>query len=320
MKKTVVLLLAATILTALLLCAGCGADTAVPRVITLKGPTGMGMAYLMKEQAEDYTFALAAEPTEVQAALIAGQADIAALPLNLAAVLSNKGEDIRFAAINTLGVLHLLENGDSVTSLSDLRGKTIYATGKGSTPQYVLEYLLTKAGIDPAHDVTIEYLTEHAELATKLAANDAAIGMLPEPNVTVALTTAAKGGNAALRVALDLTEEWNRLGEGELAQGCIAVRGAFWDEHPEAVERFLRDYARSVERVNASPAEAAELIASFGIVPSAALAEKAIPNCHIVCITGDDGAALAEANLSVLFAANPKSIGGVMPKREFYGK
>ncbi len=295
------------------------------RVTTLKGPTGMGMAKLITDDKNgasknDYEFTIAASPEEARNALIAGTADIAALPVNLAAVLYNKGVDIRFVAVNTLGVLHILENGNTITSVEDLRGKTIYATGQGATPQYILEYLLKKNGIDPEKDITIEYIAEHAELATKMATGDVKIGILPEPNVTSALSAAKQNGNNDLRLALDVTKEWDKLGEGKLSQGCIVATNAFIEENPELFANFLEEYAASATFVNENVDEASQMIEAIGIIPKAALAKKAIPNANICFIDGEDGAAYMQSILTVLHSANASSVGGKLPDDGFYGK
>ena len=297
------------------------------RVMALKGPTGMGMVQLMENDkngtsANDYDFTLAAAPTEVVAAIVKGSVDIAAIPVNLAAVLFNKAdvEDISFAAVNTLGVLYLMENGNTITKLEDIKGKKIYSTGQGATPQYILEALLKANNIDPETDVEIEYLAEHSELATKLATNDAAIGLLPEPQVTSALTQAKKNGNNDLRIALDITEEWETLGKGQLVQGCIIVTDKFKNEHPEQFARFMEEYKASTVYVVENPAAASVLIAEHGIIPQAALAEKAIPNCNICCIDGETGISYMKNILEVLYAADPTSVGGKLPTDEFYGK
>jgi len=329
MKKLLALLLAAVMVLAFVSCNngnGGEDDDVTVRVLALKGPTGMGMVQLMENSVNgktenQYEINLAAAPEEVSAAVIAGNVDIAAVPVNLASVLFNKPDvDISFAAINTLGVLYILENGNTITGLDDIKGKKIYATGQGATPQYILEHLLKENGIDPAKDVEIEYIAEHAELATKLAANDAAIGLLPEPQVTSALMTAKKNGNNDLRIALNVTEEWQKLGDGELVQGCIIVSDKFRTEHPEAFAKFMEEYKASVAFVVGNPKDASALIEKHGIVPKAALAEKAIPNCNICCIDGETGIAYMKNILNVLYTANPKSVGGKLPTDEFYGK
>ncbi len=326
MKKILALFLALCMVFALVSCNDTPENPDVTiRATVMKGPTGMGMSKLMKDDANgtsknDYEFTVAASPDEARNALIAGTTDIAALPVNLAAVLYNKGVDISFVGINTLGVLYILENGNTITSVEDLRGKTIYATGQGSTPQYILEYLLTKNGIDLENDITIEYIAEHAELATKLATGDAAIGILPEPNVTSALSAAKQNGNTELRIALDVTEEWEKFGEGELCQGCIVVTNKFKNEHPEQYAKFLEEYAASAEYVVTEIDAASEIIAEFGIIPKAPLAKQAIPNANICFIDGEDGIAYMKSVLNVLYNANPASVGGKLPDDAFYGE
>ena len=331
MKKLLALLLAAVMVFSLVACNNNNNDgpeneDVTVRVMALKGPSGMGMVQLMENDKNgtsqnDYDFHLAAAPTEVTAAVIKGEVDIAAVPVNVAAVLFNKPDvDISFAAVNTLGVLYLMENGNAINSLDDIKGKKIYATGQGATPQYILEALLKRNNINPETDVEIEYIAEHAELATKLATNDAAIGLLPEPQVTVALTNAKKNGNNDLRIALNITEEWAKLGEGELVQGCIIVSNKFKEEHPEQLAKFMEEYKASTAYVVENPKEASALIAAHGIIPQAPLAEKAIPNCNICCIDGETGIAYMKSILEVLYAANPSSVGGKLPTDEFYGK
>ena len=289
------------------------------RVIALKGPTGMGMAKLIdddtnKKTKYDYEFNLLSAPTDVNAEVIKGEYDIAAVPINLASVLYNKTEgELKIAAINTLGVLYMLENGNAINSISDLKGKTIYATGQGSTPEYVLRYVLTKNNIDPAKDVTIEFLADHAELTEKLKNNNVAVGMLPEPNVTTVLTA-----NSSFRVALNMTEEWNKISANKLIQGCIIVNKKFAEDHPTALKDFLSEYKASVDYANNNVEEASKLIEKAGIVPKAAVAKKALPNCNICCITGDEMKNDVKAMLNVLFEANKQSVGGKLPDDEFY--
>jgi NitT/TauT family transport system substrate-binding protein len=326
MKKFLSLLLAVAMIFALVSCGNNQADDVTVRVAALKGPTGMGMVQLMENDslgttANDYEFTLAASPEEVSAAVIAGTVDIAAVPVNLASVLFNKPDvDISFAAVNTLGVLYILENGNEINSIEDLKGKKLYATGQGATPQYILEHLLKENGFDLENDIEIEYIAEHAELATKLATGDAGIGIIPEPQVTSALLNAKKEGNTNLRVAINVTEEWGKVSENDLVQGCIIVSDKFKEEHPEQLAAFIEEYKASATFVVENPKDASVLIEKHGIVPKAALAEKAIPNCNICCIDGEEGIAYMKGVLEVLFEANPKSVGGKLPTDEFYGK
>lgn len=250
----------------------------------------MGLVKLMKDSesgettGNEYTFTLAGSADEVTPALLKGELDMACVPANLAAVLYNKTEgEIEVLAVNTLGVLYIVENGESVHSMADLKGKTIVAAGKGSTPEYALRYLLTENGIDPDNDVTIDWKSEHSECVAALASGQASVALLPQPFVTV-----AQSKIEGLRMALDLNAEWDALDNGSaLITGVIVARRAVVEENPAAVEAFLKDYAASVDWVNANTADAAALIGEYSIV-DAAVAEKALPYCNIVCLTGAD--------------------------------
>ncbi len=308
MKKTVALLLCMAVLLAF----GCKKEEAFAlNVGALKGPTGMGLAYLMDALPAGYgEIELYDAPDAITGKFISGELDIAAVPINLAAALYNKTEgDVVMLAVNTLGVLYLLENGDSIRSLADLSGRTVYATAQGSTTEYVLNGLLAQAGV---RDVTVEFAGEHAALAAMVTAGEVEIAMLPEPNVSAVLLK----GNG-VRVALDLNAEWEQLTGNKLVQGCYVAKRSFYKAHPAAVGRFLTDYAASVERVN-SDAGAAGLIARLGILPSEKVADRAIPNCNIVCVTGEEMRKAASAMLQTLFMANPKSIGGALPGDDLY--
>lgn len=285
------------------------------KVAALKGPTAMGLVKLMSNaenggvEGNEYTFTLAGSADEVTPALIKGELDMACVPANLASVLYNKTEgEIVTLAVNTLGVLYIVEYGNAVESMADLAGKTIVAAGKGSTPEYALRYLLKENGVDPDTGMTIDWKSEHSECVAALASGSATIALLPQPYVTVAQTKMPD-----LRVALDLTEEWDALDNGSaLLTGVIVARRAVVEENPSAVDAFLTDYAESVEWVNSNTAEAAQLIGDYGIV-DAAVAEKALPYCNIVCITGSEMEAKLSGYLQVLFDAEPSSVGGTLP-------
>ena len=289
------------------------------RIAGLKGPTSMGMVKLMQD-AEDgtaknnYTFTIAGSADEITPKLTQGELDIAAVPANLAAVLYNNTKGaVQLLAVNTLGVIYIVEKGDSVESLADLKGKTIYATGKGSTPEYALKYILSKNGIDPDKDVTIEWKTEPTEVVQTLAQADGAVAMLPQPYVTV-----AQGQVEGLRVAVDLNQAWNDLDNGSLfLTGVLVVRTEFAKEHPEQIDAFLKEYEASTEWVNANVADAAQLVEKYDIV-KAAVAEKAIPACNITYLAGQQMKNATTGYLQVLFDQNPKSVGGQLPDDGFY--
>lgn len=290
------------------------------RIAALKGPTAMGLVQLMDsaenggETMNDYTFTLAGSADEVTPLLIKGELDMACVPANLASVLYNKTEGgIVVLAVNTLGVLYIVENGEGVQSIADLRGQTIVAAGKGSTPEYALRYLLSENGIDPDTDITLDWKSEHSECVAALASGQATIALLPQPFVTV-----AQSKIEGLRMALDLTAEWDALDNGsQLLTGVIVARREVVEENVGAVDGFLSEYYESVKWVNEHTAEAAALIGGYGIV-DAAVAEKALPYCNIVCMTDYAMRDALAGYLQVLFDANPASVGGALPESDFY--
>lgn len=326
MKKlmtTCVLLILSTVLMT-----GCGAakkapaesDSVTVNVAALKGPTAMGMVDFMDKSDQgkltdySYHFEIAAAADEVTPKLIQGQVDIAAVPANLASVLYNNTDaGVRVLAVNTLGVIYIVESGDTVSSVSDLKGRTIYASGKGATPEYALNYILAQNGIDPDKDLTIEWKSEHAECLSALMAEENAVAMLPQPFVTTAQTKSDK-----IRIALDLTQEWDRIGsDSALLTGVVVARKEFVDQHPAAVAAFLEHYEASVEYVNENVEDAAALIEAYDIVP-AAVAAKAVPACNIVFITGEEMKQKLSGYLKVLSEQNPKAVGGALPADDFY--
>lgn len=315
MKRIVTMITAAVMLFSLAAFAACSKkqdDTEI-RIAALKGPTGMGMVKLAdKQNYPNYTVSIEASPDALNPRIISDEVDVAAVPVNLASVLYNKLDgDISVLAVSTLGVLYVVEAGSEMNSVADLAGKTVYATGQGATPEYILNYLLDKNGV--AGSVEVNYVGEHAALATMLADGSAEIGMLPEPNVTSTLA-----GNDNLCIALNLTEEWNKVCSTELVQGVVIARKSFVNEHPEAIEQFLREYEKSSAFVNENIDEAAKLIVDVGILGNVEIAKKAIPNCNISFSKGEAMHKAVEGMLAVLFEANPKSIGGKLPDKDFY--
>lgn len=318
-KITAILLAAAMMVTAF---AGCGKAEKTEQapvdvnIMALKGPTAMGMVGMMENS--DYNFSITASVDEVSPSLLQGETDIAAIPANLASVLYNKTEgDIQVLAINTLGVLYLVENGETIQSVADLKGKTIYASGKGATPEYALNYILSSNGINPETDVTIEWKSEHAECVAALANAENGVAMLPQPFVTT-----AQAKNPQIRTALDFTEEWDALQEGKeekssMITGVVVARKEFAEENPEEIQEFLKEYHASVDYVNENVTDAAQLMEKYDIVP-AAVAEKALPACNIVCIDGEEMQEKLSGYLEVLKEQNPQAVGGEVPNHDFY--
>ena len=289
------------------------------RLGVLKGPTGIGASKLLADNDEGktiskYSVTILAEATDMIAQVAAGQIDIAALPTNAAASLYNKtGGEVRIAALNTAGVLYILEKGNSVQSVSDLKGRTIYAVGQGSNPEYVLRYILSGNGIDSDKDVEIVFM-DSAELTTRAAAGTIDVCMLPVPAVTTVLIK-----NPEMRRAIDMSAEWDKLGTGSiLTMGCVVVSKSFLKENPLSVMTFIDEYGKSIDYVKNNSKEAGELCAKYGIVPAAAIATKAIPDCNLIFVTGDAVRPALEGYLKVLFDSNPKAVGGKMPEADFY--
>lgn len=314
MKKFLAILLSLIIIIGATACSKTKKTDVTVNIGVLKGPTGMSAAWLMdqndqKLSANEYNFTVAGTPDAITGQLINGDMDIAALPTNAISALYNKTEGkISVLGVNALGVLYILENGNSINSVSDLAGKTVLASGRGSTAEYVLNYILEKNGVI----AEIVWAAEHSEAATLALKGDYDIVMLPEPFVT---NVTAKSD--AFRVALDLTEEWEALGNGELTMGGIAVRTAFLEEHPDAVKAFVDEYGKSVAFTNSQPEDAAKLIAKYEIAAEE-VAKNAIPRCNIVWLHGKDYKAVLENFLGVVYDANPAGIGGKMPGDDFY--
>ena len=246
--------------------------------------------------------------------LTTGEVDIAALPINLAANLYKKTNGgIQILAINTLGVLHVLQNGDSIKSVNDLKGKTIYATGQGSTPEYIINYILSENGIDPAKDVNIEYKTAHNELATLAIEGKADICILPEPFATKVITK-----NTEMKRALDLTDEWDKVCDTQLAQGVIVARTDYIKENPEIITEFLSFNEISVNFINAVPATSAKFLFENKFMESAELATATIPGCNLIFVDGAEMKEMAKAVFEILYNADPASVGGAIPDDGIY--
>ena len=319
MKKLLAFLVLVAMTIALFACADTEAEKETIRIAGLKGPTSIGLVKVMKDNADGkaankYEFTIAGSADEITPKLNKGELDMAAIPANLASVLyNNTNGAIKVLAINTLGVLYIVEKGDTVKSVADLKGKTIYATGKGSTPEYTLRYILSKNGVDPDNDVTIEWQSEPTAVVPLLKANDNAIAMLPQPYVTV-----AQSNVEGLNITLNLTDEWGKIeGSGALVTGVLVARTEFLEKHPDAVKKMLNEYAASSEYVNANIDDAAALVEEFDIF-KAAIAKKAIPYCNIKVITGDEMRTSLSSYLAVLFEQNAKAVGGKLPDDAFY--
>ena len=330
-KSIVSLLLALTLVLSLTAC-GTQAntepqqpdDTPAPAEVNLyvlSGPTGIGAMNLWAaadagETQNTYHITMPGANDEVVAAISNGDADIAAVATNLAATLYNKTSGgVTVLAVNTLGVLSLLGNGQEIESIADLAGKTIYASGQGANPEYILRYVLNGNGLDPDKDVTIRFVGEGSELLTVWQTDPEAVIMAPQPVATSILMQ-----NENARTLFNMTDEWDKVsgGDSTLMMGCVIVRNAFLQENPGAVELFLQEYAASIEKAQSDVEGTAALCEQYGLIPKAALAQKAIPSCGLTFVTGAEMKSALSGYLQVMFDADPKSVGGAMPGDDFY--
>ena len=323
-KKLAVFLAALLVATGLTACGQKEEVSSEPavtaKVAALKGPTSMGMVKMMADQKDakekNYEFTIGSSPDEIAPKFLKGEFDIVALPSNLASILYNKSQGkVQVLAINTLGILYLMENGDTVKSVGDLKGRTIYSSGKGAVPEYAFNYILKANGLNPDTDLRIEYKSEHTEALAALLNDKSSLAVLPQPFATVASLK-----NKGLSPALDLTKEWDKASKNAkstMITGVVVVNKDFAAKYPEKIKKFMADYKASIDYTNTNVDDAAKLIEENNIVP-AAVAKKAIPQCNITYIDGSDMKDKLSGYLQVLFEANPKSIGGKMPADDFY--
>ena len=322
-KKFLTLFL--TICTALSVFSGCSdkstkneSETTI-NIGCMKGPTGIGMIKLLSDSDEGkttnkYNYTIAGTADEIATKLLKGDLDIAAVPCNLASVLYNKSEgEILTLAINTLGVLYIVEAGENITAVGDLKDKTIYSTGQGTTPEYTLRFLLSSAGLDPDKDVNIQFKSEAPEVLAALKQDSTAVAMLPQPYATVALNS-----DKIMRIALDVTKEWENYNDGDtVVTGVLVGRKSFIEENKDTLASFLKEYEASTAYANANIDDTAALLEKFDIF-KAAIAKKAIPFCNVTFITGNEMKEKATKYLTVLLNENPASIGGKFQEGLFY--
>lgn len=325
MKRIVAVLLTLVLMIGVF--AGCGKQEKVKqgaemRITAIAGPTGVGLVDLMQKSADNqtvntYSFNVVSDPTQAVAAITNGQADIAAVPTNLASTLYKKtGGKVQVLAVNTLGVLHILERGESIKNIQQLKGKTIYTDvkNKGANPEYILHYILEKNDIDPDKDLKIEFV---ADLDAAMASGEAKVALVPEPKASTYLM---QNGDKGLRRALNVTEEWNKVSNEDCAlmMGCVIARTDYINTNPDAIELFLEDYLASINVAQTDVEKAATLCETYKIIPKAAVARLAIPNCGLVCVTGNTMKIRLSSYLKVLFDYNPAAIGGAIPDDDFY--
>lgn len=305
-----------------------GTPKAAVNVTAIAGPTGVGLVSLMQKQTEgtatnNYTFNVVSAPEQAVAAITNGSADIAAVPTNLAATLYKKtGGKVQVLALNTMGVLHILANGEQIATVADLKGKTIYTSGQGANPEYILKYVLERNGLTPGKDVTIEFVADNDALATLMINGTAKIAMVPEPKAAAVLMQ-----NKDVKRVLNMTAEWykkdgkippaNEL-DSVLVMGCVIARTEFVEKNPQAIRDFLSEYKASIESATEDVSATAALCETYQIIPKAAIAAAAIPHCGLTYVDGLELRRALNGYYNVLYGYNPDSIGGALPNADFY--
>ena len=287
------------------------------RVGGMTGPTTMGLVQFMNEEETEgdgeYTFQMVTAADELTGAFVAGNVDIALVPANMASILYHKTEgNVQVIDINTLGVLYLVTADESISTVADLKGKTVYSTGKGQTPEYVLNYLIGANGLSQ-DDVTVEFKSEATEVVSALVQDETAIGILPQP-----FATAACKQNENLKEVCDLTKEWDNTGNGTLVTGVTIAKKDYIEANPEIIDDFLDEHEDSIEEANEDPEKTAELIAAAGIVEKAPVAQAALPKCNLKYMDGEEMKDALSGYLEVLMGQAPESIGGSLPEDDFY--
>ena len=311
------------VLAGAMLLAGCGAkkdDTAV-RVGAMSGPTAMSMVKIMDDAengkaSNNYEFSeLATDASAFVAPLTKGELDIACIPSNLASVIYNKTEGgIKVLATCNLGVLNVVERGDSISTISDLSGKTVYMTGQGAVPEYTVRYLVSQSGLDFDNDLMVIWCADTTEALSYINADENAVAVLPQPFVTAACAQVED-----LRIALDLNSEWNALNNGcNIVTGVVVARKEFIDAHPQIIKDFIKEYEVSIGYTQSNTEDAAALIEKYGIVAKAPIAQKALPGCNLTFKSGSEMKDTLSGYLSILFEQNPASVGGSLPGDDFY--
>lgn len=291
-------------------------DGLVTRVASLKGPTSMGLASLMTAENPHYEFTIYASADEIVPLVAKGEVDIALVPANLSATLYQKTQGaIQAVNVNTLSVLQVVTLGNvEMADLSSLKGKTVYMTGKGTTPEASLRYLLEQNGVK-WEELQVEFKPEATEVVSALKADPDAFAVLPEPFATVAIQQLKNH-----HIALSLGDEWTRVSDNgsQLVTGVTIARKEFAEAHPAVMLQFAADAADSVQYVNGHPEDAAARIESLDIV-KAGVAKLAIPRCNLVCLTGEEMRTALSGYLDTLYGFDPQLVGGKLPDDAFYG-
>jgi NitT/TauT family transport system substrate-binding protein len=288
-------------------------------VESLRGPTGLGIAKLAGDNPIlpgdfDVEYRFSSAPDVTVSNVLSGEADIAALPTNVAARLYSAGVPYRILAVNTLGVLYIVSTDPAIEDLGDLEGRELLVSGRGANPDIILRALLEGRGIDPDEDLAIRY-ANHTEAAQLLLSGREQSALLPEPFVTRVLQQ-----SPGARIAVDIQEEWQRqLGAGStIGLGCIVVHNRLVEEEPAFVATFLEEYLASVEWVRSNPEQAGPIVEELGVGFTAEEAREAIPRANLVGLFGVEAYRAIDPYFRALYAFDPASLGGSLPGQDLF--
>lgn len=262
------------------------------------------------------TVNMVAVPTAdlMAAKVISGEYDVAVLPVNMAAKLRSAGVPIVLAAIVGDGMVSFLTSDPAVRSLADLRGKELHVAGQGATPDYLIQKLLSRAGLDPSKDLRLSYSLPYPEMAAALAGGKIQYAILPEPFATLALAA-----NPSLRSPIDLGSLWKTAtGQASYPMTALVMSARFAKEQPAVARALLEAVNASITWVKANPAAAGLLVEKNDLGLKAAIAEKAIPRSAYVFVDAPAARPSVEALLRVFLDLAPASVGGKLPEDAFY--
>lgn len=294
-------------------------DVAI-RIGVLRGPNGMGMSYLMEENSLDayetsYQISFLASADKLATRFTRGDLEFATLPTTVAANLYKETNgEIQLLGVNMLGGFYLVENGTSIQTISDLKNLELSSSSRPATAQYVLEHLLEANAIEENEQPKVNYVVDNLKLSSAIVSGEIDIAMLPEPFLSTLLQR-----NKGLRVALDLSEEWQDVyGDSILPMGCLVVNKEFALKNPESIARFIQHYKTSVEYVNKNQKEAGLLIEKHKLLNNARQATNSIDRSQITWIDASEVQEDVLKYLEIFLESDKNIIGGEVPDEEFF--
>lgn len=262
------------------------------KLAVFNGVTSLGVAKLVKDRGYAYESSLYTDLSEVENLIKNGGADMAAVPVESAARLFNETKGaVKIIAVNNLGVLHLVTGDESIKTLADLKDKTVYATGKGTAYEHIMNFIFEKNAISPK----VEYVATEAELVTLAIEGKADICIIPEPYATKVVFE-----NTKMKRVIDLSDEWNKFSEAPLVQGVIVARTEYIEQNPEYIEQFLFQNEISVNFLNENIDAGADMLYNGQYFSTFDLARECVPACNLYFMKGEEMKAAVKVVYDVL--------------------